>query len=272
MQQRDMNKKNQSKKFNFLAFFGVTPTDKDQRSNDLKEYEIRYLSRYKKKIKSKHRKLSSPKPKFDDHVGGLHLRKHFVSKRKELKLNRLEYEKKYLARYDKQQKAKQKKSSNLKYDDDLGRFSLRKHFVNKRRGYLAKRKDYEEKYILLYMKKLGAKLKKSSSKKLNHDLISGRLNLREQIEQKRKELQTERKSFEKKFISRYKQPKTRLGKSRSLTKPDDDLGRLSFRKHIVTKRNALLTNRQNYEKEYLARYLKQQKTKRKEKKLQGLFT
>ena len=118
---------------------------------------------------------------------------------------RKEYEKKYLARY-KEPKVKPKKSSNLKYDD-LGGINLRKHFAPKRREYLAKRKEYEEKYILRYMAK--AKPKKSSSKKLDHDLISGRLNLREQIDKKRKELQAERKAYEKKYLARYKQSKVK---------------------------------------------------------------
>ena len=178
---------------------------------------------------------------------------------KELK----EYEKKYLARY-KQPKAKPKKLSNLKPDDDLGRLNLRKHTISKRREYLAKRKEYEEKYILRYMAKPKAKSKKSSSKKLDHDLISGRLNLREQIDKKRQELQAERKSYEKKYLVRYKERKPKITKSSSL-KSDDDLGRLNLRKHTVTKQKEYLTKRKEYEKEYLARYNKQQKTKPKKK-------
>ena len=178
---------------------------------------------------------------------------------KELK----EYEKKYLARY-KQPKAKPKKLSNLKPDDDLGRLNLRKHTISKRREYLAKRKEYEEKYILRYMAKPKAKSKKSSSKKLDHDLISGRLNLREQIDKKRQELQTERKAYEKKYLVRYKERKPKITKSSSL-KSDDDLGRLNLRKHAVTKQKEYLAKRKEYEKEYLARYNKQQKTKPKKK-------
>ena len=178
---------------------------------------------------------------------------------KELK----EYEKKYLARY-KQPKAKPKKLSNLKPDDDLGRLNLRKHTISKRREYLAKRKEYEEKYILRYMAKPKAKLKKSSSKKLDHDLISGRLNLREQIDKKRQELQAERKAYEKKYLVRYKERKPKITKSSSL-KSDDDLGRLNLRKHTITKQKEYLTKRKEYEKEYLARYNKQQKTKPKKK-------
>jgi len=156
-----------------------------------------------------------------------------VKPKQGMEKERKEYEKKYLARY-KEPKAKPKKSSNLKYDD-LGGINLRKHFAPKRREYLAKRKEYEEKYILRYMAKPKAKSKKSSSKKLDHDLISGRLNLREQIDKKRQELQAERKSYEKKYLVRYKERKPKITKSSSL-KSDDDLGRLNLRKHSISKR------------------------------------
>ena len=95
--------------------------------------------------------------------------------KRDMKKERKEYEKKYLARY-KEPKAKPKKSSNLKYDDDLGGIKLRKHFGVKRREHLAKRKEYEVKYIKRYMKKLESEPKQSSSKKFDHDLISGRFN------------------------------------------------------------------------------------------------
>ena len=94
-----------------------------------------------------------------------------------------EYEKKYLARY-KQPKAKPKKSSNLKYDIDIGRLNLRKHTVTKRREYLAERKEYEKKYLARY-KQPKAKPKKSSNLKPDDDL--GRLNLRKHTISKRRE-------------------------------------------------------------------------------------
>ena len=186
------------------------------------------------------------------------------AKNKEVK----HYEKEYLTRYKKRQKLKSKKkiAKPLKHDDDLGRLNLRKHTITKRREYLAKRKDYEEKYIQRYMKKLESKPKRSSSKKLDHDLISGRLNLRQHVEKKRTELQAERNKYEKKYLSRYKEAKTKTKKSKSLEVSDDDLGRLNLRKHVVTKREKLQAQRKEYERQYLARYLKQQKTKRKKKK------
>ena len=197
-------------KKSFNDIFAVTPTDQDQREKYLKEYEKKYLARYKKP------------------------------------------------------KAKPKKLSNLKLDTDLGRLNFRKHTVTKRTDYLAKRKEYEEKYILRYMKKLEAKPKRSSSKKLDHNLISGRLNLREYVDKKRKELQTERKEYEKKYISKYKESKASIKKSKSMTE-SDDLGRLNFRKHAVTKLKKLREERTEYEQKYLARYNKQRKAKPKKK-------
>ena len=57
-----------------------------------------------------------------------------------------------------------------------------------------------------------------------------------------------------------------LKKSKYLSEPNDDLGKLNFRKHVVTKREKLSAERDEYEKKYLARYKKQQKTKRTKKK------
>ena len=113
------------------------------------------------------------------------------------------------------------------------------------------------------MKKLKAEPKRSSSKNLDHDLISGRLNLQEFVNKKRNELQTERTKYEKKYISKYKESKASIKKSKSLTE-SDDLGKFT----ISTKTTALKklrAERAEYEKQYLARYSKQQKVKPKKK-------
>jgi hypothetical protein len=234
---------------------------KQDMKKERKEYEKKYLARYKEP-KAKPKKSSNLK---HDDLGGINLRKHFAPKRREYLAKRKEYEKKYLARY-KEPKVKPKKSSNLKYDTNLGKLNLRKHFAPKRREYLAKRKEYEEKYILQYMEKLEAKSKKPSSKQLDHDLISGRLNIREQIIKKQKELQAARKTYEKKYIARYKQPKAGIKKPKSGSEHDNDLGKLNFQKHFTSKRKGLQAERNEYEQKYLARYQKQQKTKQRKKK------
>ncbi len=219
------------------------------KQNEISKYEKQYLSRYKqpkiqkKKASSSLYKPEIPKPKRD------------------MKKERKKYEQKYLSRY-KQPKANLRKPLNLK-SDDLGRLNLRKHTIAKRSEYLAKRKDYEEKYILRYMKKLKAEPKRSSSKNLDHDLISGRLNLRAFVDKKRHEIKTERTEYEKKYISKYKESKASIKKSKSLTE-SDDLGKFT----ISTKTTALKklrAERAEYEKQYLVRYSKQRKAKPKKK-------
>jgi len=224
------------------------PKPKRNMKKERKEYEQKYLSRYKqpklkKKASSNLYKPEIPKPK------------------RNMKKERKEYEQKYLSRY-KQPKANLRKPLNLK-SDDLGRLNLRKHTIAKRSEYLAKRKDYEEKYISRYMKKRKAEPKRSSSKNLDHDLISGRLDLRAFVDKKRHEIKTERTEYEKKYISKYKESKASIKKSKSLTE-SDDLGKFT----ISTKTTALKklrAERAEYEKQYLARYSKQQKVKPKKK-------
>ena len=225
-----------------------TITKQEELQEERLAYEQKYLDRYaepklKKKASSSLYKPEIPKPK------------------RNMKKERKEYEQKYLSRY-KQPKANLRKPLNLK-SDDLGRLNLRKHTIAKRSEYLAKRKDYEEKYILRYMKKLKAEPKRSSSKNLDHDLISGRLNLRAFVDKKRREIKTERTEYEKKYISKYKESKASIKKSKSLTE-SDDLGKFT----ISTKTTALKklrAERAEYEKQYLARYSKQQKVKPKKK-------
>ena len=220
------------------------------KQEEIKAYERKFLARYKQPKSKLKKKASSsslykpetPKPKRD------------------MKKERKNYEQKYLARY-KQPKTKPMKSSNLKYGDDLGRLNLGKHTVTKRKEYLANRKDYEAKYIQRYMNKQKSKSKRSSSKKLDHDLVSGRLNLREYVDKKRKELHMERNVYEKQYLARYKQAKENAKKSGSSSESQDDLGRLNLRKHAVTKQKQLKAERAEYEQKYLARYNKQQKSK-----------
>ena len=176
------------------------------------------------------------------------------------------YEKEFLARYKKHQKPKQKKKTSKPLElGDLGRFSFREHTIVKREEYLAERKDYEQKYLHRCTKKQNGKPKRSSSKEFDLDLISGRLNLREHVEEKRKEIQAERGEYEKNYLSRYKQSETKPKKSKPSKEYNEDLGRLDFREHVVTRRERLQAERDEYEKKYVARYLKQQKLKQKKK-------
>ena len=191
------------------------------------------------------------------------LQKYFITNHQERLKGVKKYEKEFLARYKKRQKtwSKKKVSIPLRQIEDLGRFSFREHVIVKREEYLAERKDYEQKYLHRCTKKQNGKPKRSSSKKFDHDLISGRLNLREQVEEKRKELQTDRKEYEKKYLSRYKKSETKLKKSKPSKEYNEDLGRLNFREHVVTKREKLQAERDEYERKYVSKFKKLQKTK-----------
>ena len=234
------------------------------RQKGLKKYEKEFLARYKKHQKPKQKKKTSKPLELGD-LGRLSFREHTIVKREEYLAERDEYEQKYLHRRVKTRNGKTKTSKPLELGD-LGRFSFREHTIVKREEYLAERKDYEQKYIHRCVKTRNSKPKRSPSKKLDIDLISGRLNLSEHVDKKRKELSAERDEYEKKYLSKYKESKPILKKSKHLSEPNDDLGRLNFRKHVVTKREKLSAERDEYEKKYLARYKKQQKTKRTKKK------
>ena len=196
------------------------------------------------------------------------LQKFLITNRQERLKGVKKYEKEFLARHKKRQKtwSKKKVSIPLRQIEDLGRFSFREHVIVKREEYLAERKDYEQKYLHRCTKKQNGKPKRSSSKEFDLDLISGRLNLREHVEEKRKEIQAELGEYEKKYLSRYKEPKNGIKKSKPSKEYNEDLGRLDFREHVVTKRERLQAERDEYEKKYVARYLKQQKSKQKKKK------
>ena len=225
-----------------------TVTKREELQEERLAYEQKYLDRY-------------AEPKLKKNTGSSLYKPEIPKPKRNMKKERKEYEQKYLSRY-KQPKANLRKPLNLK-SDDLGRLNLRKHTIAKRSEYLAKRKDYEEKYILRYMKKLKAEPKRSSSKNLDHDLISGRLDLRAFVDKKRHEIKTDRTEYEKKYISKYKESKASIKKSKSLTE-SDDLGKFT----ISTKTTALKklrAERAEYEKQYLARYSKQQKVKPKKK-------
>ena len=196
------------------------------------------------------------------------LQKYLITNHRTRQEGLKKYEKEFLARYKKRQKTKSKKkvSIPLRQIEDLGRLSFREHIIVKREEYLAERNDYEQMYLHRCTKKQNGKPKRSSSITFDHDLISGRLNLREHVDKKQKELQAERGEYEKKYLSRYKKSETKLKKSKPLKEYNEDLGRLDFREHVVTRREMLQAERDEYEKKYVARYLSSQKQSDRKKK------
>ena len=127
----------QHKKINFRELVGYTSTDQDQREKELKEYESSYLARLEKnkpeESSDDFRVDLGVSIESDDDLGKLNLRKHTVTKLEELRDERKEYERKYLARY-KEPKAKSKKSSNLKSNVKIGKLALRQYVNAKRKA------------------------------------------------------------------------------------------------------------------------------------------
>ena len=82
---------------------------------------------------------------------------------------------------------------------------------------------------------------------MKHDADTGTLALRQYVNAKRKAKHEEIKKYEQKYLARYKQPKAMQVKSSNLHIPEEP-------KQDVKK------ERKDYEKEFLSRYNKQQKS------------
>jgi len=75
-------------------------------------------------------------------------------------------------------------------------------------------------------------------------------------------MRKERKEYEQKYLSRYKEPKSGVKKPTSWTQHDVALGRLTLSTHFNAKRRAKQDEIREYEKQYLSRY-KQPKLQKK---------
>ena len=84
------------------------------------------------------------------------------------------------------------------------------------------------------------------------------------VKRSQKTRKTARKTVRKtKKAKRATKQRKRIVKSSN--SKHEDLGRLDFREHVVTKREKLKAERDEYEKKYVARYLKRQKSQQKKK-------
>ena len=75
-----------------------------------------------------------------------------------------------------------------------------------------------------------------------------------EIPKPKRDMKKERKDYEQKYLSRYKQPKSTIKKPTSWTQQDVALGRLSLSPHFNAKRRAKQDEIREYEKQYLSRY------------------
>ena len=142
------------------------------KQDEINEYEKQYLSRYKKprpkKKVSKQLELES-KPKRD------------------VKKERKDYEKEFLTRYNKQQKARPKK----KVSKQLELESKPKRDIKK------ERKDYERKYVSRSLKLYKTKLKIATlEQKLRLSQI--------ELEEPKRDITKERKEYEKEYLAQYR--------------------------------------------------------------------
>jgi len=197
------------------------------KQDEIKEYEKQYLSRYKQP-KSGVKKSSNLK--HDTDLGTLTLRQYVNAKRKTKQDEIREYEKQYLSRY-KQPKTQKRISSDL-YKPEIPK---------PKRDMRKERKKYEQKYLSRYKQPKSA-IKKSTSW-TQHDVALGRLTLSPHFNAKRKTKQDEIKKYEQKYLSRYKQPKTKKNVDSDLYKPEIPKPKRDMRKE-----------RKEYEQKYLSRY------------------
>ena len=84
---------------------------------------------------------------------------------------------------------------------------------------------------------------------MKHDTDLGTLTLRQYVNAKRKTKQNEIREYEKQYLSRYKEPKTKKNTGSSLYKPE-----------IPKPKRDMKKERKEYEQKYLSRY-KQPKAK-----------
>jgi len=103
------------------------------------------------------------------------------------------------------------------------------------------RKEYEQKYLSRY-KQPKSGVKKSTSW-TQHDVALGRLTLSPHFNAKRKTKQNEIREYEKQYLSRYKEPKTKKNTGSSLYKPE-----------IPKPKRNMKKERKEYEQKYLSRY------------------
>jgi len=147
-----------------------------------KEYEQKYLSRYKQP-NSGVKKLSILKHDID--AGALTLRQYINAKRKTKQYEIKKYEQKYLSRY-KQPKIQKKKISSDLYKPEIPK---------PKRDMRKERKEYEQKYLSRY-KQPKSSVKKSTSW-TQHDVALGRLTLSPHFKAKRRAKQNEIREYEK---------------------------------------------------------------------------
>ena len=180
----------------------------------------------------------------DVDLGTLSISPYFNAKRRQKHDEIKEYERKYLARY-KQPKSKQAKSSSVKHDTDVGTLSLGKYVNAKRKAKQNEIKEYEKQYLSRYKQPKSVTSKSKSWTQSDVDL--GTLSISPYFNAKRRQKQDEIKEYERKYLARYKQPKSKQAKSSSV-KHDTDVGTLSITPYFNAKRRQKHDEIKQYER------------------------
>jgi len=186
-----------------------------------KEYEQKYLSRYKE-------------PKTKKNVGSSLYKPEIPKPKRDMKKERKDYEQKYLSRYKQPKSTIKKPTSWTQQDVALGRLTLSPHFNAKRRAKQDEIREYEKQYLSRY--------KQPKPKKWTKQL--------EWEPEPKQDMKKERKNYESEFLTRYrKQLKAKTKKSAK---------QLEWLPEPKTDRKK---ERKDYERKYVSKFTKLQKTK-----------
>jgi len=153
------------------------------KQNEIREYEQKYLSRYKQP------KSEVKKPKSwtesDVDLGTLNLRQYVNAKRKAKQNEIREYEKQFLSRY-KQPKAIPVKSKSYLHVPEEPKIDIKKE-----------RKHYEMEYV--------SRFKKMQKTKLKIAALEQKLRLSQlELDDPKQDIKKERKDYEKEYLAQYK--------------------------------------------------------------------
>ena len=158
---------------------------RSQKTRKTARKTVRKTKKAKRSTKQRKRIVKLSNSKHED-LGRLDFREHVVTRRERLHAERLEYEKGFLARYKKRQKARpmRKKLKELKLD------------TKPKRNIKKERKEYERKYV--------SKFKKLQKTKLKIAALEQKLRLSQiELEEPKPSIKQKRREYEKEYLTRY---------------------------------------------------------------------
>ena len=158
---------------------------RSQKTRKTARKTVRKTKKAKRSTKQRKRIVKSSNLKHED-LGRLDFQELVVTKREKLQAERLEYEKEFLARYNKRQKTrpKGKRSKQLVLE------------LKPKRNIKQERKEYEKKYV--------SKFKKLHKTKLKIAALEQKLRLSQiELDEPKPSIKQKRGEYEKEYITRY---------------------------------------------------------------------